>query len=230
MFLPDLSKRCFDLERLDTGDYTEAEYSRWHHEMKFVNHALGDIRCLKLAIRDELGRSADGRLSILDIGAGAGHLLAAVGRMDHRDLLLVGVETNPVAAAILQGRTGLTSIIADGLHLPFPDRSFDIVTSSLTLHHFDNDSAVLLLKEMYRVARLRVLIVDLHRHKVAYSLYRILSVAAFQRFTQEDGSLSIRRGFRPDELMELAKSSGMRNATVKRRAAFRLVLDVRKDD
>lgn len=230
MFLPDLSKRCFDLERLDTGDYTESEYIRWHREMKFVNHALGDVRCLKLAIRDELERSADGRLSILDIGAGAGHLLAAAERIVDKNSLLVGVETNPAAAAILQGRSGLTSIIADGLDLPFPDRSFDIVTSSLTLHHFDNDAADLLLKEMYRVASRRVLIVDLHRHTIAYLLYRILSVAAFQRFTQEDGSLSIRRGFRPIELKELAERSGLKNATVKRRAAFRLVLDVKKDD
>lgn len=230
MLLPDLSKRCFDLERLDTGDYTKAEYDRWHREMRFVNHALGDVRCLKLAVRDELGRSADGRLSILDIGAGAGHLLAASGRIVHRDSLLVGVETNPAAATILQERSGLTSIIADGLDLPFPDRSFDIVTSSLTLHHFDDHAAVSLLKELYRVARRRVLIVDLHRHKVAYLLYRILSFAAFQRFTQEDGSLSIRRGFRPDELKELAVTSGLKNATVKRRAAFRLVLEVKKDD
>ncbi len=230
MLFPDLTKRSFELERLDMGHYTKAEYDRWHREMMFVNHALGDVRCLKLAIRDQLEHSTDGRLSILDIGAGAGHLLAAGGRLVKKDSILVGVETNPGAAARVRDRPGLSPILADGLKLPFPDQSFDIVTSSLTLHHFDNDSAVLLLKEMYRVARRRVLIVDLHRHNVAYLLYRILSFAAFQRFTQEDGSLSIRRGFRPDELKELADRSGLKNATVKRRAAFRLVLEVKKDD
>jgi len=75
---PDLTHRSLELERLDTGDYTESEYALWQKEMYYINRFLGDTRCLRLAIKDCLNEGVERGLSILDVGAGSGELLAAV--------------------------------------------------------------------------------------------------------------------------------------------------------
>ena len=47
-------QRSLKLERLDTGDYTPGEYSKWQTEMHFINRLLGDARALRLAFIEEL--------------------------------------------------------------------------------------------------------------------------------------------------------------------------------
>jgi ubiquinone/menaquinone biosynthesis C-methylase UbiE len=70
------------------------------------------------------------------------------------------------AKAILEESAALfrnSSVRANGLVLPFPDQTFDYVIQSSTLHHFDDAGAVNLLKEMARVARRGIFVIDLHR-------------------------------------------------------------------
>ena len=225
---PDLTTRSLELERLDTGDYTEAEYALWQREMYYINRFLGDTRCLKLEIRDALRESKTGSISILDVGAGSGELLESAREMFTNTSLLVGVDINRSSVQTVASRADMDAVQADALTLPFADSSFDIVVCSLFLHHLNDDAAVKLLGEMQRVARLRFVVIDLHRHALAYFLYRTFGRLVLQKFSLDDGSLSIRRSFRPDELLALAVRAGVRNAEVRRRAAFRLVLSGRK--
>jgi len=222
---PDLTKRSLDLERLDTGDYTEAEYARWQREMYYINRFLGDTRCLRLAIHETLEDIQTGSLSILDIGAGSGELLEAAREiLDRRSPFLVGVDVNRASANTVAARADIEAIQGDALALPFADSSFDMVVCSLFLHHLTDEAAAKLIGEMRRVARLRFVIIDIHRHALAHFLYRVFGKVALQKFSLDDGSLSIRRSFRPKELLALAKRAGITNAEVRRRAAFRLVL------
>lgn len=222
---PDLTHRSLELERLDTGDYTDAEYTLWQREMYYINRFLGDTRCLKLEIREVMREKKTGSLSILDVGAGSGELLEVAREMlKHTTRLLVGVDINLLSVKTVAGRADIEAVQSDALSLPFADSSFDLVVCSLFLHHLDDDAAVTLIAEMRRVARIRFVIIDLHRDAIAYFLYRIFGRVALQKFTLDDGSLSIRKSFRHNELLALAKQAGVPNANVRRRAAFRLVL------
>ena len=224
---PDFSTRSRRLERLDTGDYTDQEYRRWLTETRLINNWLGDSRALRLAIDEE---SFSGTVSVLDVGAGSGELLrSARSILGKRGSFLVGAELNPDAAAKIAGRDGgrLQAVQCDALRLPFADNSFDVVVSSLLLHHLDDDAAMTLIREMDRVAIKNFFIIDLHRHRAAYYLYRLFGPLFLQPFTVEDGSLSILRSFKPGELRRLAESAGIR-PIVRRRLFFRLVLSGEK--
>ncbi len=221
-------KRSQCLERLDTGDYTPAEYAKWQREMRLINRFLGDTRSLRLSLRGEMRNFSYGRVSVLDVGAGSGEMLkAARETIGDRPLFLVGAEVNADAARSINDlafQFGIRGVQCDALKLPFADNSFDFAISSLFLHHLNETDATTLIKEMSRVAKRGFFIIDLHRHAAAYHLYRIFGRLFLQRFTLEDGSLSILRSFRPGELLRLARMAGVRDAVVTRRAAFRLVL------
>ena len=100
--------------------------------------------------------------------------------------------------------------------------------SSLTLHHFNDDGAVGILREMGRVARREIFVIDLHRNPVAYFFYTTVgSLFLHNRLIREDGALSILRSFKPDELEKLGQRAGLGNVTVEKHFPSRLVLSAK---
>lgn len=224
--------RSHKLERLDTGDYTPREYADWLDEAKLINRWLGDAKALRMVLEGSPGIAHAASVSILDVGAGSGELLrSAKEYLAPRTTFLVGAEMNALAAHSIAERRdefGVVAIQCNGLHLPFPAGAFDIVACSLLLHHLDDHSARQLIAEMYRVARKLMIVIDLHRDPLPYYLYRTFSPLFLQRMTVHDGSLSILRSFRSEELRRLAEDAGLHGAVV-RRAAFRLILSCAKN-
>ncbi|MBK8466968.1 MAG: methyltransferase domain-containing protein [Chloracidobacterium sp.] len=222
----DFSKRSHQLERLDVGDYTPAEYRRWQKEMRFIHRIFGEMRALRRTLCRDLKRT-EGPVSVLDVGAGSGELLRALNTWTYaRKTFFVGVEINREATLSIQSET-ISAVQSDALNLPFADKSFDFVFCSLFLHHLGDEAAVSLLKEMSRVARKRIYAIDLNRHPTAYYLYKALGRVLLQRFTLEDGALSILRSFNPEELLGLARSAGLHNIKIEHSRVNRLILSGR---
>ena len=226
--------RSNQLERIDTGEYTAEEYERFLREIAFVNRYVGDRRALKRSLVKEI-KGLEGRASVLDVGAGSGELLRSVGSAlkGHSELHLVGLDNNYHSARAITGSRsngfGISSVQGDALSLPFPDSSFDYVISSLFTHHLTSSQIVQVLQEMSRVASKKVFVIDLHRHPVAYGLYNVMcSVLRISELVKHDGSLSILRGFRPDELQQLGSEAGLSKLKVDRSFPFRLVLSSHK--
>jgi ubiquinone/menaquinone biosynthesis C-methylase UbiE len=115
-------------------------------------------------------------------------------------------------------------LIGDALDLPFPDGSFDIAMASLFFHHLSNEDCVRVLAQMWRIARRRVIINDLHRHAIAYFSIRALTrLFSSSRMVRHDAPVSVRRSFRPAELLDIARRAGV-PARVYRSFPYRLVL------
>jgi ubiquinone/menaquinone biosynthesis C-methylase UbiE len=124
-----------------------------------------------------------------------------------------------------EGFDEIVSVSGDALELPFADAQFDYVICSLFTHHLLDQQVVKVLREMRRVAKRRIFVIDLHRHPVAYFLYTTLGkIVLHNRLVRHDGALSIMRGFKSDELLELAQRAGLRDVWVERHFPYRLVL------
>ena len=219
--------RSSKLERLDTGDYTPAEYSRWQREMKYIHGIFGEQRALKNSLFSDIESDDPKTFSVLDVGAGSGGLLRELNIWSSaRTTFLVGAELDATAARSINDGS-IRGIQCDALALPFGDNCFDYVFCSLFLHHLDDEPAIKLLQEMGRVAAKRIYVIDLNRHPTAYYAYKLFGWFVLQRFTLEDGALSILRSRTPDELLEIAEKAGISNVKVERSRVNRLVLSGR---
>jgi ubiquinone/menaquinone biosynthesis C-methylase UbiE len=225
-------ERSYELEHLDKGDYSPEEYEGCIVELQRVNKYLGDASALRRSLLAEIERAGLQSFSVLDVGAGSGELLRVAARWANRtgrEARLVGLELNARSSlAILEESKEFSSISAvrgDALRLPFDDGSFDYAICSLFTHHLEDERVVLVLRELHRVARRRLFVIDLHRHPLAYFLYTTVGrLFLHNRLVREDGALSIRRSFRPAELARLAQRAGLKGISVHRRFPFRLVL------
>ncbi len=230
-------QRSHELENIDKGTYTTEEYEGCIVELQRVNEWLGDAKALRGSLLKEIERQGLRSFSVLDVGAGSGELLrvaAKWARQTDRAPTLIGLELNQRSSqAILEQSAEfpeITSVQGSGLELPFPDAAIDYVISSLTLHHFNDDGAVSILREMSRVARRRIFVIDLHRNAMAYFFYTTLGrIILHNRLLREDGALSILKSFTPNELEKLGQRAGLNSATIEKHFPSRLVLSARKE-
>jgi SAM-dependent methyltransferase len=88
---------------------------------------------------------------VLDIGAGSGYLAKLIALERKAQVTCVDV--------IDQNRTDLSTIIFDGVNLPFADRTFDVVLLSYVLHHAGQNQEKLL-AEAKRVCRGKIIIYE----------------------------------------------------------------------
>jgi ubiquinone/menaquinone biosynthesis C-methylase UbiE len=174
--------------------------------------------------------------SVLDVGAGSGELLQVVAtwaREQKRHAKLTGLELNSRSAQAIDERRGslpeISAIRGDAFQLPFVDDQFDFGLCSLFTHHFKEGDVVALLRELSRVSRRGIFVIDLHRHPIAYFFYTTIGhLFLHNRLIREDGALSILRSFTPEELSKLAERAGLENIEVTRHFPYRLVLSSRK--
>jgi ubiquinone/menaquinone biosynthesis C-methylase UbiE len=92
---------------------------------------------------------------VLDVATGSGGFIHFLldGLKDYSEI--IGIDSNPHAAAAFtesfKAHPGIRFVEMDATHMLFPDSSFDLVSISNSLHHFEDPLAVL--REMARVLR-----------------------------------------------------------------------------
>lgn len=220
----------------DGNEYTAAEFHEALRDLRRVNRYLGGIRSLRRFLWPAVRQSGHREVSILDVGAGSADLMQAVvgwGRAEGIVVRVTACDLSPysVAAALqaAQQEPALRVVRADARQLPFSERSFDYVTASMFLHHFDDESAAALLGRFWRLCRRGVVINDLLRHPVAY--YGIAALARLfttNRLVRYDGPVSVLRGFTPEELRALGERAGLNHIEMFMGWAYRVVLRASK--
>jgi ubiquinone/menaquinone biosynthesis C-methylase UbiE len=213
------SRRSTEPELLDVG-VDEAEALQSLADLRFVNRRLGGRRALRRAVLPLLEGLERPRL--LDVGCGSADMPAMLMAHSPRPLDVVGVDIKPLH--LRAAPAGIRPVVADAHRLPFPARSFDIVTASLFLHHFDSHEVANALREFARVARHALVVNDLRRARVPYYFGRLFFPLLFQsRVSVQDGLLSIRRAFTRRELRTAFEDAGFPQVRIHGAFPYRLL-------
>lgn len=186
---------------------------------------INAISCSARRIWSELECLADAGgepLRLLDVACGGGDVLRRLARRAHREGLameLEGCDASRAAVqhAAFQGQT-------DGLEARFFQRDvlttglpggYDVVLSTLFLHHVDETEAVELLEAMARAARRLLVVQDLRRTRTGYVLaWAGTRLLTRSRVARTDGPRSVQAAFTLEEVRGLARRAGLEGATV----------------
>jgi SAM-dependent methyltransferase len=215
--LPDLRARSTEPELLD-GEPPAAEVRRSLADLRLVNRWLSPRAGLARSVARHL--PACGRL--LDVGCASGDVAAYVGARAAPPPLVVGVDVK--VEHMRAAPAAVRRVAADVRRLPFRDKSFDVVTACLLLHHFDQGELGGLLRELARLARGALVVSDLRRARVPLLLGRAAFPLLFRSpLSVHDGLVSIRRGFREPELRAAFAAADLPEVAIRRAFPYRLL-------
>jgi 2-polyprenyl-3-methyl-5-hydroxy-6-metoxy-1,4-benzoquinol methylase len=186
----------------------------------------------------QLAKTTEGRpLRVLDLACGGGDVLIACAvRLRSRGIKVEwhGVDRSETAIDTAQ-QLALSARLSevqfsrlDVLQDALPS-DYDVVMSTLFLHHLTELDAGRLLQRMAGAARQAVLVDDLLRSRSAFGMAwiacRVLTRSPIVRF---DGPLSVRAAFTLDELRALFDRAGLANATYERHWPARVLIQWNK--
>ena len=198
-----------DLPELMDGECSYEEYRGCLRSLEQVNRWLLGYRPT-LAWVEELPRGLRDPVHILDVGSGGGDLLRQIAGWARRSCIavqLTGIDLNPYAARAAAESTpkelGITWVTGDVLKYR-PEKPVDIVLTSLTAHHLEDEEIVALLRWMEATAQVGWFINDLERSERSCRMFGWVAVVlGWHRFVRHDGPVSFRRAFREEDWVRL---------------------------
>jgi len=188
-------------------------------KLEKINRWLGGnlvtVKALKKALKNH---PKEQELTIVDIGCGHGDILrdvAKFGRKKGYKMKLIGMDANPNAIAYAKELSTefseLTFKTEDIFSEEFKNRKFDVVLATLFLHHFKEKQLISFLGNTLKQTKIAIVVNDLHRHKLAYYLFMLLSLFIKNTMIIEDGLTSVLRGFKRKDLESISKKLNVKS-------------------
>jgi SAM-dependent methyltransferase len=237
---PDLSERVLQDELMDDPGLRPSEHYRALEALALVNRLSLTAGRVWREVRRQggvargngdrgIGPGAGDRAGprngeprrILDVACGGGDTVRALKRRADREgvpLEVHGCDVSPQAVAHARAqarREGLdvSFFELDALRAPLPT-GYDIVCSSLFLHHLTEREGVRVLEGMAQAGRALVL-QDLLRTRAGYWLaWWTLRLLSRSRVAHVDGPRSVQASFRIPEVAALARKAGLDGASI----------------
>ena len=191
------------------GDLLRDTLDKLENINRWLGGNLMTVRALKKVLKNH---PKEQELTIADIGCGHGDILrdvAKFGRKNGYKMKLIGMDANPTAIAYANELSSEFSELSfkteDIFSEAFKNRKFDVVLATLFLHHFKEAQLTSFLGNTLKQTKIGIVVNDLHRHKLAYYLFMLLSVFIKNNMIIEDGLTSVLRGFKRNELAHISK-------------------------
>ncbi len=225
------AQRSLEREHMDDQTPPQAVVDEVYWFLGAIGRWLGGTRAtVRRFDRLSTGWSPGARITVLEVAAGGGDLargLQAWGRSRGFDVRVTALDINgrTLDCARRRGEPGDQPqfVCADLHQAPFQDGAFDYVTCAVFFHHLTDDEVVRTLQAFDRVARRGIVVNDLIRRWRVFA-WSWLFTRPFNAVLRQDGPLSVRRAFRPDELTALARRAGLRWLSVQTHFGHRMTL------
>lgn len=216
----DTTKRSKEIEIMDDFEMTGDVLTNTLDQIASINNFLGGNSVTLNGVKKLLKSEPKSKeIVIVDLGCGNGdmlRLLAAYGKKNGLKFKLIGIDANlhtiNYAKKLSVGYSEIHYLQQDILSPSFKEVSCDIVLSTLFLHHFSDNHIEHLLVNWLKKVTLGIVINDLHRHKMAYYLFKLVSVIIKNPMVKNDGLISILRGFKRQDLIRFSAKTTARNS------------------
>ncbi|MCH8805696.1 MAG: methyltransferase domain-containing protein [Planctomycetes bacterium] len=223
-------------EIMDDPALEPERHRRALHGLARVNRWSDSAGILWPALREAARRNGRRALRVLDIATGGGDVPIRLWRrarasgvpfaIDGCDVSSRAVEHARESADRAAAEVGL--FVHDALAGDLPT-GYDVLISSLFLHHLDDGSATTLLRAMAAAASRMILINDLRRSPAGLALaYLGTRLLLTSDVVRSDGVLSVRAAFTLREVREVTIRAGLSRAKINRRAPCRFLLEWRR--
>ena len=235
-FLVDTSHRSSEMEIMDDFTMEGALFRDTLDKLEIINRFLGGnsvtINGLKNLLKNQ---SKNKTITIVDLGCGNGDILrdvAKFGRKNNYSFNLIGIDANlaaiEYAEELSKEYSELSFKTIDILSEDFKKQSYDVVLCTLFLHHFKNEELISFLKTTTNKATIGVVVNDLHRHKLAYYLFKLIGFFIKNKMVRQDGLTSVLRAFKREDLENIAKEIKV-HFSIQWKWAFRYLWILKKD-
>lgn len=173
--------------------------------------------------------------SIIDIGSGSGdvnrHLLrwADVNKIDLR-ITLVDISEEACEEARLFFQNEPRVKVMRGNLFTLPEAGADVITGTQFVHHFSEVELPNVVESMLKASRFGIVINDIHRHWIPWvAVWLTARMISKNRYILNDAPLSVAKGFRSTDWMDLRKVLGVSEMYHAWRPLFRYVVVIRKN-
>ncbi len=226
------ANRCRRPELMDQPGLDTREHARALAGLRRINRVSRSAAMYWPEIRRFAKHKSDEPLRILDLACGGGDVpvaLALRARRSRIDLQIEGCDKSFEATQIARDQAALRAapirfFTLDALEAEIPS-GYDVVISSLFLHHLAEPDAVKLLERMARAAARGILINDLVRGPIEFALAWIgCHVLTFSPIVRHDGPVSVRAAFTLPEVRRLASQAGLDHIQLTRHWPGRFLL------
>jgi ubiquinone/menaquinone biosynthesis C-methylase UbiE len=212
-------------ELLDSDTIPEMDLFQNLKELDFINNWLGGYNITFNALKKIIKTNKS--YTLVDIGSGGGDTLKRIfdwSKKNNYNLKLVGIDLKQACvnySLINNPNKHIQFICDDYKNMSSQVSHSDIIHACLFCHHLSNLQIIELIKFAQKNKSILV-INDLQRNPIAYYAIKWLTLFFSKSYlVKNDAPLSVARGFKKVELVELIKQAGVKNYSVNYKWAFR---------